>query len=244
MIKYFINILIIFSILKVNFADHITVTSAPRVQGITITKISPEIVKELKDFVNLIPKATVDEIVAKHYIIDGNFREALKYLRSTQFTQLLEQAQQIPEVIEILDFLHLSQSGSGVVEQATCELPHLEKLTAFNVVEPLLDIVLLNDADVALHAYDVRTFSTFVEELMQHLPRDRYVQMINEKRQKSAAFAEFYNALRSVQFRPLVESALKSANLATIIKTLNSHDVDVKTLEPIGFTVLSWGPSV
>jgi len=51
------------------------------------------------------------------------------------------------------------------------------------------------------------SFTSFVQELLTHLPRDRFVALINEKRQKSAIFAEFYTALKSAEFKTKSEAA-------------------------------------
>lgn len=83
----------------------------PKVTKQTI-HISPEIVNEFKDFANLISATTIDEIVAKHYLVDGNFRTAFKYLRSQEFTQLQQQLLDIPEIIDILEFLHLTTTNA------------------------------------------------------------------------------------------------------------------------------------
>ncbi|XP_050325496.1 uncharacterized protein LOC126756469 [Bactrocera neohumeralis] len=225
-------------------------------------KISPEIINELKDFLDLIPTATVDEIVAKHYITDSNFREVFKYLRGTQFTALLQQAQQIPEVIDVLDYLHLlvpdarQQPAYGRADAGSFEVQMSS--------EPQLSFVLLNDLAeenevppravgegtvstlsppiLPPPARHLRTFNSFVEELLGHLPHDRYVQLINQKRQQNLAFAQFYAALRSAELRPMVDATLKSSNLTSIIKTLTANGVDVTNLEAVGFKVISWGP--
>ncbi|CAD7014454.1 unnamed protein product [Ceratitis capitata] len=194
------------------------------------SKISPEIINELKDFLDLIPTATVDEIVAKHYITDSNFREVLKYLRSTQFTALEQQAQQIPEVVEILDYLHLLVPNATALhkhhrqqqEQAIYGTVNSRSFDVQLSQEPQLNFVLLNELNEhevlrtepeegesvstsapslttrltaqpaqAATPRHLRTFISFVEELLKHLPHDQYVQLINQKRQQNLAFAQF-----------------------------------------------------
>ncbi|KAM7342761.1 uncharacterized protein ACRADG_010046 [Cochliomyia hominivorax] len=310
--------------------------------------ISPEIIDEFKDFANLISTTTIDEIVAKHYVVDGNFRTAFKYLRSQEFTQLQQQLLNIPEIIDILEFLHLTTTANATMRhmgatkmtmagvkasidddyndvadadnrdvQMTTNTgtiiisnkPHT--LTIENVKEdavsykkdhkrpqqfqidaddaenaisrisnkqqPLVDIVLLEDSEVNANVYNkdqrkqhqlhhhyfhphkyqlhynnnhhhhhdeaLGTFTTFVEEVLEHLPHSTYQNMIKEKCQKNAKFAEFYKALRSPEFKPLVDKYLLSANIIKVVQTLNSHNVDVKSLEPIAFQVISWGPN-
>ncbi|XP_036346714.1 uncharacterized protein LOC118756028 [Rhagoletis pomonella] len=254
-----------------------TTTQAAIITSLSTSKISPEMINELKDFLDLIPAAIVDEIVAKHYIIDSNFREVLNYLRSTQFTELMQQAEQIPEVAEILAYLHLlvpdAEADAVTSNQggATYGTVNARSSDVQLQLESQLDFVLLNELNeeedevkkskqgdaeamhlsyVALashsvpppYAHHLRTFSSFVEELLKHLPRDQYVQLINQKRQQNLAFAQFYAALRSAELRPMVDVALKSSNLTTIIKTLTSNGVDVQSLEATAFKVISWGP--
>ncbi|XP_061396714.1 uncharacterized protein LOC133332330 [Musca vetustissima] len=88
------------------------------------------------------------------------------------------------------------------------------------------------------------SFTSFVEEILRELPRPEYQHMITDKYMKNANFANFYRALRSAEFKPLVEEALKSSNIQQIIKLLASHSIDVQALKPIAFQVISWGPNV
>lgn len=279
--------------------------------------ISPDIVNEFKDFENLIPTATVDEIVAKHYLVDGNFRTAFKYLRSQEFIQLQRQLLDIPEIIDILEFLHLTTANAttshmGATKLTTAQVKaslydyndvndadanvdnRVDKMTTntgtiiskpntmaienvkevlngnkklhkrpqqwemagkynrnvardvdddanaaaklANERQPLVRIVLLEDLEVKAkvhteghhnqhhyhHKYhrqcnnnyhhhgSLGTFTTFVEEILQHLPHAAYQNMINDKCKKNAKFAEFYKALRSPEFKPLLEEAMVS----------------------------------
>ncbi|XP_067633975.1 uncharacterized protein jtb [Eurosta solidaginis] len=248
-----------------------TMTKAAVISSDNASKISPEIISELKDFADLIPTATVHEIVAKHYVIDSNFREVFKYVRSSQFTELLQQAQQIPEILDILDYLHVLAPDAAAYAarlRTTYDTVNMARSSdvQMQLFEPQLNFVLLNDleSDVIqavkkendfmelIHtpsptsppAHHLRTFNSFVEELMGHLPRNQYVQLINQKRQKKLTFAQFYTALRSVELRPMVDATLKSSNLSSIIKMLRSNGVDVKSLETIAFKVISWGPAL
>ncbi|XP_053962269.1 uncharacterized protein LOC128865898 [Anastrepha ludens] len=260
------------SVLLLLFAVATTTRSAIFVPY-SASKISPEIINELKDFLDLIPTSTVDEIVAKHYIIDSNFREVFNYVRSTQFTKLLQQAQQIPEVVAILDYLHLlvpaaANAAAAAQLHATYGTVNTSTSDVLLQIEPQLNFVLLNELgngvavvqpeesevdavklnrfaptpSTPLHVPHLRTFNSFVEELLGHLPRDQYAQLINQKRQQNLAFAQFYAALRSAELRPMVDVTLKSSNLTAIIKTLSSNGVDVKSLEATAFKVISWGP--
>uniref|UniRef100_A0A1I8PHI7 DUF4476 domain-containing protein n=1 Tax=Stomoxys calcitrans TaxID=35570 RepID=A0A1I8PHI7_STOCA len=288
--------------------------------------ISPEIVNELIDFQNLIPTSVVDAIVVKHYVIDGNFRTALQYLRSNAFTQFQKQLLDVPEIIGLLDFLHMVVNATTIQGAASSPSPafndngmhkiptnsvatatatgdaglgtnHLE--VASNSVlayqgpqfhgleysdddvrrhghasekhqhqhpqqqhqdQPLVDIVLLDTKLTSTNDHSsnfiitgdghspqhrpLGSFTTFVAEIIGELPQPAYQHMITAKCKKNAKFADFYKALRSAEFKPRVDEAMKTPNIQKIIKTLSSHKIDVKSLEPIAFKVISWGPNV
>ncbi|XP_073813902.1 uncharacterized protein [Musca autumnalis] len=336
--------------------DPITVSPCSD-SNIKSATISPEIVNELKDFEHLIPPAIVDAIVAKHYVIDGGFRTALKYLRSNDFTSLQKQLLDVPEIISVLDFLHMTVNATMMMacetqkaeermpetstmgiasslqgEMATSStsvndngmdriptntvtttgtgnvvamspkalharirkvlsykrpqldaLEYADDVSSGNAVlasveqQPLVDIVLLDSKHTSLRANDdqlnsvtgsvqntmtsghhhqqqqqhhhhqlhpLGSFTTFVEEIIKELPRPAYRNMIIDKNKKNANFANFYKALRSAEFKPVVEETLKSANIQKIVKLLSSHSIDVQALKPIAFEVISWGPSV
>ncbi|XP_075168049.1 uncharacterized protein LOC142240242 [Haematobia irritans] len=309
--------------------------------------ISPEIVNELKDFENLIPTTIVDAIVAKHYVIDGNFRTAFKYLRSNEFTHFQKQLLDVPEIIEVLDFLHMMVNAttrtettaasastlagvkassssswepyefndnsmhevssnsvttspgtkatkakttkthleSETVDVLAYERPQLNELEYSDDVrlgnsagpaskdhhQPLVEIVLLDSQqspddhsnsviggyhntqhghrrhhrqDLSSNPHPLGSFTSFVAEIIGELPQPAYQHMITAKCKKNAKFADFYKALRSANFKPFIDEAMKTPNIQQIIKNLNSHDIDVKALEPIAFQVISWGPKV
>lgn len=299
-----------------NPARHTSLNYAP-----LSTYISPEIVRELKDFENLIPPGVIDLIVAKHYLVDENFRIAMKYLRSLQFSQLLWQVSDMPEVLVVLEYLHLTEANSTARHMQATTLPAAkesiaiddgtttntgsivintantvhnfnsidtpkgtfnnektfhkrppppplpsssipsyeymhqyavigdEAASSFNVEQPLVSIVLLEDSVVESNSNDVAnyneghhhqlharkyhrrrsylnnyyhshhphhyhrtlgTFTTFVAEILQHLPLEDYQNMIKEKCQRSAKFAAFYHALKSPDLKPLIELTLVS----------------------------------
>lgn len=289
-------------------------------------KISPEIVNELKDFEHLIPQAKIDAIVAKHYVIDGNFRTALKYLRSNDFTLLQKQLLDIPEIISVLDFLHMTinatvfhqsndngeaaildetapsssaaaalndngmdkistnavtttdtrtvtKSASAALDARTRDVlaykrPQLDAMEYADDVsgasdvaggyngatgndvasvdrqrqqQPLVYIVLLDSPHRfnRLRAYhdqesnsittgmekdmaagyrhrqqtSLGSFTTFVDEILDDLPRAEYQHMIIDKCKKNANFAEFYKALRSAEFKTVVAEAMVRKSL-------------------------------
>uniref|UniRef100_A0A6P4DWV3 Uncharacterized protein LOC108037785 n=1 Tax=Drosophila rhopaloa TaxID=1041015 RepID=A0A6P4DWV3_DRORH len=87
------------------------------------------------------------------------------------------------------------------------------------------------------------SFTSFVQELLTHLPRDRFVALINEKRQRSPIFAKFYEALKSSEFKTKSEAAWKTTNVQNVVRELSGHAIDAQDLKAIGYEIISWGPT-
>jgi len=80
-------------------------------------KYSPELIAELKDFEKLIPTVTIDEVVAEHMITDSGFRKAIKFLRSSDFKRLQQRIESLPEVVDLINFVHLNDTTQETVEK-------------------------------------------------------------------------------------------------------------------------------
>lgn len=194
---------------------------------------SPELISDAKDFIALIPKIVIDELVAEHMVIDSKFRKAIEFLGSSEFKQLQHRAELLPEVIDIISFLHLNETS--VRTQLRPELvdnrgEQQQQIQSRNDVDAKKISYTYNQVyngdDIALSLQESvivvlfpeqqlrvelpRDFVGFVEELLTHLPRDRFVALINEKRKSGTVFPKFYEAVRSDQFKQLVETAMVS----------------------------------
>ncbi|XP_030375920.1 uncharacterized protein LOC115625138 [Scaptodrosophila lebanonensis] len=204
-------------------------------------RYSPELMRELLDFRNLIPRTTIDELVAKHTLIDGGFRKAVIFLKSSEFTRLQHSAEQLPEVIKLINFLHMNGDSRSRQRRNTKFHSYDDWISDVETLIVLLDS--RNDNNLEhLNPPKLGSFTSFVQELLTHLPRESFVELIKTKLKKSPIFASFYKALRSAEFKPLVEETMLSPKVAAIIRTLNSHKIDVQSLKTIGYEALSWGP--
>ncbi|XP_023037917.1 uncharacterized protein LOC6640142 [Drosophila willistoni] len=202
-----------------------TTTSSPL--ELDQVRYSPELIRDFRDFINLIPQVTIDTVVAKHMFIDSDFRKAVLFLRSSSFKQFQRRAEQTPEVINIMNYLHLNDTT----------LPRRVRRSYDNDIVIL--VLMPSEPQRNLH-----TFISFVEELLTHLPRQEYVNLIKDKCEKSAIFAKFYQALRSSEFIPMIEQAMVTQNVKNLISTLNSNFIDAHSLKNIAFEVISWGPVI
>ncbi|XP_016981242.1 uncharacterized protein LOC108046177 [Drosophila rhopaloa] len=205
-------------------------------------KYSPELISELKDFEKLIPSVTIDEIVAEHMITDSGFRKAIKFLRSSDFKRLQQRIESLPEVVDLINFVHLNDTASEK------EQKHWHHHFNFIRHRRSVDDDLREEIFVVLlepnsETTQLSSFTSFVQELLTHLPRDRFVALINEKRQRSPIFAKFYEALKSPEFKTKSEAAWKTTNVQSVVRELSGHAIDAQDLKTIGYEVISWGPT-
>lgn len=203
---------------------------------------SPELMRDAKDFIALIPQSVIDELVAKHMLIDSGFRKAIVFLGSAEFKQLQRHAELLPEVIEIISFLHLNETRVRTQlraldhreEQqqlirrrndvdASLSYTYSEAVNRDDISAGLLQesviVVLLPEQQIRVEL--PQDFASFVEELLTHLPHDRFVALINEKRKNGIVFPKFYEALRSDQFKQLLEAAMVSVQSQCFFRRIN-----------------------
>ncbi|XP_016968433.1 uncharacterized protein LOC108036662 [Drosophila biarmipes] len=205
-------------------------------------RYSPELISELKDFEKLIPSVTIDELVAEHMITDSGFRKAAKFLRSSDFKRLQQRTESLPEVVDLIIFVHLNDTVQGKRQKYWQHHDNYNRLprSVGNVPREEIVLVLLEPIS---ETKNLGSFTSFVQELLTHLPRDRFVALINEKRQKSPLFAKFYQALKSAEFKTKAEAAWKTSNVQSVVRELSGHSIDAQELKTIGYEVLSWGPT-
>ncbi|XP_016999464.2 uncharacterized protein jtb [Drosophila takahashii] len=205
-------------------------------------KYSPELISELKDFEKLIPTVTIDELVAEHMITDSGFRKAAKFLRSSDFKRLQQRIEALPEVVDLINFVHLNDTVQVKKQKYWQPLYYYNRFRR-SVEDDLKEEIIMVLLQPNSETKQLSSFTSFVQELLTHLPRDRFVALINEKRQKSAIFAQFYEALRSAEFKTKAEAAWKTSNVQSVVRELSSHSIDAQDLKAIGYEVISWGPT-
>lgn len=228
---------------------------------------SPELLQDLRDFIDLIPSIVIDEVIAEHMLTDSGFRKAIKFLRSSDFKHLQQLAESLPEIIEVINFVHLNDKAirsrividerlrrqlrayayktygyKSVMENGIAE--ELEEADDRDLKNLVVVLVPLDLPQAPKLATSVNSFVSFAQELLTHLPRDRFVALIKEKRKSSKVFPKFYEAIRSDAFKSLLDKTMKSQNVQKIIKTLASHEIDAESLKGIALDVISWGPAI
>ncbi|XP_036332703.1 uncharacterized protein LOC118744052 [Rhagoletis pomonella] len=199
------------------------------------TTTTADLQSDLRDFQALIPRRRIGYIAARHYIVDARFRSALAFISSPEFPHTWQQIRNTSEFAELVGFLQ-RHGGNGVDAEGGFDVTTIiyripNQLHAFNV-----------PSKVPVSMMFQRTVSDFLSDVVRDLPRARIASLMIRKVQEGGEFSQLYKALRSTEFKELLQSTRKSRNLAAPIQKLNQNFVDVDNLISIGFNVLSWGP--
>lgn len=193
---------------------------------------------DIKSIVKSVNKEPIEEIAAKHLVFDKNFRNAVKFLKGSGFKELVKQAETKPEFNATLQYLQ----DNGL---DTDNIIPWHKLQLF-----VSDIKEYNGVD---------TFNDFLGEVMNVLPKPSIQEQIKSYRSKDKEFDNFFQAIKSDEFRSLVNNARvscllvmcfsshamcvfqKASSLQGEIRVLSENGIAIDQLIEYLFTIIAWG---
>ncbi|KAL5285642.1 hypothetical protein ACFFRR_007372 [Megaselia abdita] len=175
---------------------------------------------DIKAIGKSVNKAPIEEIAAKHFVFDPNFRKAVKFLKGSGLKELVKEAETKPEFNATLQYLR----DNGLDTDDIIPWSYLQK--------SLEDIQDYNGVD---------TFPKFLEEVMNVLPQQSIKQQIKSYRSRDKEFENFFQAIKTDKFRSLVTNARKASSLEEEIRVLSENGIDIDQLINILFTIIAWG---
>lgn len=181
--------------------------------------------EDLQDILDLIP---VDELVkvAVDYLL--NDKEYIDYLeeleKSAAIKSLMVDFQAIPEVINLLNYLH--KEGINIYGM-------------INEINKGLKIKELVPPSEVYSSYE-RTGGVrgFFIDMRKQIDSDAFLSIYVDKLKTSTAFANFINQLKSDNFQQIVNKLCKSKAFQYIIDGLKSKSVNVKVAADVMYVVL------
>ncbi|KAH8284741.1 hypothetical protein KR054_000510 [Drosophila jambulina] len=194
------------------------------------SSVSADLRSDLKDFAALVPRRRIGFIAARYYIFDPRFRQAVEFVRSNEFTNTWQQVRAAPDFVNIINYL--TEHGSGY-DVTTLVDRLIDRLKAFQLSRTVPVELMLR-----------RDLTTFLRDTLQSLPRTRIYSLMAQKVRQSGEFAKLYKALRSKEFKDLVQRARYSAELKAPLRKLSQKSINVDELLQILFEIISWGPQV
>lgn len=161
---------------------------------------SEELSKDLHDFMNLVDKNKILNIITS-YLKDDEVQKALKYMYSDEFHDLVRLVEAMPEYQDLVKFLE--NSGLNMTELIN-KIHHLFGMEDY--VPPKVNI-----KHLSINTYsNLGGIKALVDAVKAALPLDKFKALYEEKMKTSAAFRTFMERLRSDDFQHIVKTVYSS----------------------------------
>ncbi|XP_013104927.1 uncharacterized protein LOC106085286 [Stomoxys calcitrans] len=187
---------------------------------------------DLREFVDLAPRNRIGYIAARRYIVDYQYRAALKYLQSSRFARTWLGIRNSTEFHDLLGFLQAHGVSLEALQDVTGVIDKLpNQLREFHIPSKVPVSVMMQ-----------RNLESFMREVIQVLPRARYSGLMARKVKENGDFARLYRAVRQQEFKQMLTKAQTSPNLMAHWLEMRANYVEVNSLVQVAYEVISWGP--
>jgi len=180
---------------------------------------------DMKELGALLPKTKIIAIAAKHMIFDSQFRNFKKFLGSAEFAAAWEK-------------MLINKDFKAVVEYG--QKSGFDMIGVLNKVAKFLK---LKEYPTNISIRDVimsRTVSSFVDEVVNALPKSQMSSVMKNKMTTSPEFKKLHDTVISQNFDNLVQKAINSPDLAEEKKLFESKGLDFNKLFNVCRGIVSW----
>ncbi|XP_071560668.1 uncharacterized protein [Temnothorax nylanderi] len=189
--------------------------------------------EDLQDILDLVPLEKINAVIADYMTNDEEVKEFIKELgETTVIKDLMVDFQAIPEVINLLNYLH--KEGIDVYDIIN---RYNRALNIKELIPPSLQV-----------SPPKRTggLRGVFKDIKKHIDYDAYISIYVDKLQISDAFVNFIDQLKSDNFQQIVNKLSKSKAFQLFVSRLEDKSVNLKIVKDylylfLGITVP--GPS-
>ncbi|XP_075167876.1 protein G12-like [Haematobia irritans] len=211
---------------------HILAITFSVIASICIANSQADLASDFREFVALVPRDRIGYIAARHFIVDNQFRIALKYLRSSRFSQTWRRIRNTREFLDLVGYLQTHGVSVEALKDVTGVIDKLpNQLREFRIPSQVPVTMMMQ-----------RNLESFMREVMQALPRARFSGLMARKVREGGDFARLYHVVQQQEFRQLVARVQGSPNLAVFWTELKRNYIDVNSLVEMVYEIISWGP--
>lgn len=206
MLKYWLlNIFLILSLICGKF--QFSKASKDNKKKIFVVKLDNYLLDELNEFQYLIPPAEIGELINKHFSKDLQFRKAMRFLRSRRFIQLALLTVTNPDVCQIVDYLQLFEKE--LPDDDICQkiAEHTSSMRDLSNFTRLIDKKKSANSSISNSQANnsTFTFTTFIEEVADKIPLEKFAKAIKIKCDSSDKNRTFYKSLRSRKLMKMIQ---------------------------------------
>ncbi|OAD59483.1 Protein G12 [Eufriesea mexicana] len=172
---------------------------------------------EAQDLVDLVPLDDMVAILLEYVAEDAEFQRLVTYLQSDEFRNLIADIEAMPEFTQILNYIQAAGLDIYSLANKVNDFLHLKELTP-----PLQRVRALKITG------GIRGFLDDIEALM---PRQKFIDMWNEKKATSTVFRDFVNFMGSTPVQTIVNRVCADTHFHNILVMAKRDHVDVAAVK-------------
>lgn len=182
--------------------------------------------EDFQDILDLVPLEKIVGVIVNYVIHDNEVKDFLVELKNEAVIKdLLVDFQAIPEVINLLNYLH--KEGINVYH-------------TINVINRVLKIKELVPPNSQVYSPKRRTggLHGLFKDIKQHIDYDVFISIYVDKLKTSTVFVNFINQLKSENFQQIVNKVSEIKSVQFIVSRLEARSVNLKIVRDIMYLVL------
>lgn len=177
---------------------------------------------EFAQLFSLLPVDDLKAIAKSHATNDTGFRAAIKYLQSSEWSNLLSSIKQKPEWKSFQTYLN----NSGI-----------------NIESAIKYVIkFLNDTEIQgnVSKTDAKNLKPFLIDIQQALPTNKIIAFINQKFILNSGYKALYEKLANEEFHKIVDNMAALPEVQRLVKTLMEMGLNLNELFSFAYTLLGW----
>lgn len=179
---------------------------------------------EVQDLVDLVPLDDMVMVLFEYLAEDAEFQRLVTYLQSDEFRNLITDIEAMPEFTVTLNYIQAAGVDIYSLANKVNDFLHLKQLTP--------PVKLLRAFAIT---GGIRGFLDDIEALM---PRQKFIDMWNEKKVTSTVFRDFVNFMGSTPVQTMVTSVCADPHFGNILNMAVRDGVDVTAVKTFLETML------
>ncbi|XP_020805024.1 uncharacterized protein LOC110181570 [Drosophila serrata] len=183
---------------------------------------------DLSGFIALIPLREVQSIAAHYYHHDAEFQRAYAFLVSRDFADIKRKILQLPEVLELTDYL--SAQGLDVVKaiQSVADVFKPEILESITVNVPPKSIT--NEEGSSTTREPLSGLHGMVDNVLEILPQDQLWALFFDEFESNKQFAAVVDSISSAKFPKILNGLQNSLPLRNLLFVLHNNGIYVERI--------------
>ncbi|XP_057333258.1 uncharacterized protein LOC130672630 [Microplitis mediator] len=177
-----------------------------------LTRRSQSIHEHLEDFLLLLPFDKIAIISFRYIYFDPEVLQAVKFIKSQEFKNLVFEVQQDPDVQELANYV---EDSGGDLQ------------TVFDLVNDFLGISLNSKHHTTLLSTKKGGVQAMLNEIREVIPYDEIRALYEEKIQTSEEFRYFTERLEAPEFQAIIDKLVVNENLIELGHQAEAHGINI-----------------